>query len=244
MIKSENVAELFAALSVFQGQMESVGKDRGVDTSRKDPKGNIVKYGAKYSYATLGNCIASASKPLADNGLSVVQLPGYGPEGRTLTTLLCHSSGQFIGSEMTLPEAVLQGGPGANPVQVFGSQLSYVRRYMYAAILGLRQEDDDGASCGPSQNNNGGGYQKKLAPKKPVEKNDKGSGDKKKTAPEKKPLKDALSWLDGLKDNTPEVIEKSWLTYQVFLNNTYSAEECEKLKVKYNEIVSEALKNQ
>ena len=39
---------------------------------------------------------------------------------------------------------MLSGGGGKNPVQCLGSSITYMRRYAYASILGLTQEDDDG----------------------------------------------------------------------------------------------------
>ena len=46
-----------------------------------------------------------------------------------------------------MPDAVLHGSSGKNPVQVLGSAITYVRRYNYAAIVGMAQEDDDGCAA-------------------------------------------------------------------------------------------------
>ena len=61
--------------------------------------------------------------------------------------MLTHESGQYVSDETELPSAVLHGSSGKNPVQVLGSAITYMRRYNYAAILGMAQEDDDGASA-------------------------------------------------------------------------------------------------
>ncbi|MBO7614765.1 MAG: ERF family protein [Bacilli bacterium] len=46
-------------------------------------------------------------------------------------------------------DAVLQGIK--NPVQEYGSSLTYCRRYSLLMALGLSTDDDDGASCGTTQ---------------------------------------------------------------------------------------------
>jgi hypothetical protein len=75
---------------------------------------------------------------MAANGLSVIQMPGNYFEGRMwLVTRLCHSSGEWIEQEMSVPvqKADAQGA---------GSALTYMRRYALAAFVGVVQADDDG----------------------------------------------------------------------------------------------------
>lgn len=131
MDKSETVIELFKALSKFQGELENVEK---------------AKAGHGYKYATLGNCIDAAKPALASNGLSVIQLMGSNEKGdTTMQTVLGHSSGEYISSMCVMPIAKLQGGGGSNPAQIMGASITYMRRYQYAAIIGLAQDDTDGA---------------------------------------------------------------------------------------------------
>ena len=130
MIKSDGIAELLKALSKFQGELENVEK---------------AKAGHGYKYATLGNCIDAAKPALKANGLSVIQLMGNGEGGTTtMETVLGHSSGEYISSMCTMPIAKLQGGGGSNPAQIMGASITYMRRYQYAAIIGLAQDDTDG----------------------------------------------------------------------------------------------------
>lgn len=121
MNHSENVSNLLAALATFQGEVSSVGKDG---------RGN---YG---TYASLAAARSATSEALAKNGLSVVQLP----EGDDLTTIVGHSSGEWIAATMNLhlPKQDPQGQ---------GSAITYARRYAYMAALGLAPEDDDGQSA-------------------------------------------------------------------------------------------------
>ena len=130
MDKSESIMELFKALSVFQGELENVEK---------------AKKGHGYNYASLGHCIDAAKAPLAKNGLSVIQLMGNDTNGNnTMQTVLGHSSGEYISSMCVMPIAKLQGGGGSNPAQIMGASITYMRRYQYAAIIGLAQDDTDG----------------------------------------------------------------------------------------------------
>lgn len=136
---SDQVNELFGALSQFQGALENAPKD---------------KAGHGYKYADLAMCINTAKPVLAANGLAVSQMLGMNEHGKqTLITILTHSSGQYMMSEFVMVEASLMGGAGKNPAQVLGSAITYQRRYAYAAIIGLAQEDDDahGVSSKPKK---------------------------------------------------------------------------------------------
>tara|TARA_R110000851_G_C12776416_1_gene534782 strand:- start:41 stop:574 length:534 start_codon:yes stop_codon:yes gene_type:complete len=130
MNKSETITDLLKALSKFQGELENVEK---------------AKSGHGYKYATLGNCIDAAKPMLAGNGLSVMQLMGNNDVGDvTMETVLGHSSGEYVSSFCVIPIAKLQGGGGSNPAQIMGASITYMRRYQYAAIIGLAQDDTDG----------------------------------------------------------------------------------------------------
>ena len=132
MKMSEQTNELFKAFAEFQGELDNASKG---------------KSGHGYKYADLAECINTAKPFLKKNGLAVTQLMGSTAEGKpTLTTMLTHASGQYLSDTLVMVEAKLQGGGGKNPVQELGSAITYQRRYAYAAIVGLAQEDDDAAS--------------------------------------------------------------------------------------------------
>lgn len=129
MDKSESLTELFKALAKFQGELENVEKG---------------KSGHGYKYATLGHCIDAAKEALSANGLSVSQLLGSNEKGEsTMQTVLAHQSGEYISSICVMPIAKLAGGGSNNPAQVMGASITYMRRYQYAAIIGLAQDDTD-----------------------------------------------------------------------------------------------------
>ena len=106
-----------------------------------------AKQGHGYKYADLVECIETAKEPLAKYGLAVTQLMGQYDKENTLITALTHESGQYIASEFIMEKAVLHGGAASNPAQKMGASITYMRRYAYAAIIGLAQEDDDAAQA-------------------------------------------------------------------------------------------------
>ena len=130
MILSDKTDELFAAFAKFQGELESASKG---------------KQGHGYKYADLAECINTAKPVLAANGLGITQMLGSIEGQQTLITALTHSSGQYMSSEVVMVEAELKGGGSNNPVQKLGSAITYHRRYAFAAIIGLAQEDEDAA---------------------------------------------------------------------------------------------------
>lgn len=109
----------------------------------------------EFVYETLADVIEATRKPLAEQGLVVMQFPFPGTQTLTLRTMLVHSSGQFIYNDIT---CALEGG--LDPKSV-GSGITYLSRYARKSILGLAAdyEDDDGKAAS----------QRKQDPPKPAE---------------------------------------------------------------------------
>lgn len=141
---SEATSEIFAAFAKFQGELSNATKS---------------KAGHGYKYADLAQCIETAREPLLNNGLAVTQLMGQSESGATLTTMLTHSSGQWIRDSFVMEKAVLQGGGGKNPAQAMGATITYMRRYSYTAIIGMTQEDEDAANVREAKKEVGGAIQ-------------------------------------------------------------------------------------
>jgi len=96
-------------------------------------------------YADLPTVIDATRKYLAAEGVAVIQMPHaeFGPDDAkmlTLTTMLAHSSGEWMASDLTLP-AMMRDRFDAQSV---GSAITYARRYGLAAMTNVAQEDDDG----------------------------------------------------------------------------------------------------
>jgi len=121
---SENLNELFFALAKAQGQIQPACKD----------KSNPF---FKSKYADLSSVWDACRDALSENGLSVVQFPQNKPEGLYLISILGHSSGQWMKSEVHIPLA-------KNDPQSIGSAITYFRRYSLSALVGVAPEDDDG----------------------------------------------------------------------------------------------------
>lgn len=125
MPQSESIANLAKALSIVQGKLTYAVKDSANPFF-------------KSKYADLESVWDSCRSLLADNGLSVIQMPGNYFEGRMwLITRLCHSSGEWIEQEMSFPVAK----PDAHGCM---ATITYMRRGALAAFVGVVQADDDG----------------------------------------------------------------------------------------------------
>lgn len=124
MKKSESTIELAKALAKFQSEI-------------KDPlKSGKANYG---KYVTLDELLESVRPVLSQNGLSFLQFPGGDGQLITITTVLLHSSGEWIESEPFTLKSQKVDPQGA------GSAVTYGRRYSLSAILGVAWDaDDDG----------------------------------------------------------------------------------------------------
>lgn len=120
---SDQIGELAKALSKAQAKMRHAKKD------------NINPH-FKSRYADLASVIDEIREPFAENGLSLVQVPGNDGPIINCTTLIMHESGQWI-----------KGLFGLTPVQTnpqaSGSCLTYVKRYSIQSMAGLGSGDDD-----------------------------------------------------------------------------------------------------
>jgi len=124
IIRSESMAKLGAALVKAQQAMGKAHK------SATNPF-------FKSKYADLEAVLDTVLDPLNSNGIALVQLTGEEDNKATVTTMLMHESGEFIGQEAGLPLAKFDG-------HALGSAYTYLRRYGASAAVGLVQSDDDG----------------------------------------------------------------------------------------------------
>jgi hypothetical protein len=123
MKTSDSISKISAALVKAQGELNAVSKD-----------GNNPHFRSKY--ATLQNIVESTRDTLRKHGLAVVQT--FGETDGTyinLNTTLLHESGEYISGTLTMR-------PSKSDPQGLGSAATYARRYSYA-ILGLVTDDDD-----------------------------------------------------------------------------------------------------
>lgn len=125
MEMSENINELAAALAKAQAELNNAKK------SSNNPY-------FKSKYADLAEVLDTCREVLSKNGLSVIQPVGAVSEQTIeVTTVLMHSSGQWVKSKTNMPMVKLDP-------QAAGSAITYARRYSLAAMVGISQADDDG----------------------------------------------------------------------------------------------------
>ena len=117
---SPELDKLFQALCIVQSQLKHAPK------SEENPF-------FKSKYADLPELLDTGRPIASANGIAISQFP-TGNGG--LTTVIGHESGQYIMSTMYM--TLLDNKP-----QTLGSCLTYARRYAYASVLGIAQDDDD-----------------------------------------------------------------------------------------------------
>ena len=122
---SPSVDQLFTALVLAQSHMGIASKDS------KNPH-----FRSKYS--SVESVLDAVLPPLNEAGISLSQHPGLDGDVVTLTTVLAHTSGQWMMSTSSTPFGKKKDS------HAYGSAVTYLRRYSAAAICGLMQADDDG----------------------------------------------------------------------------------------------------
>jgi hypothetical protein len=127
MHHSESISKLVTALTLAQLKT----KNPALDKAHPHFRG--------FRYASLGSHIDAIREVFAENGLAILQ--GVQSDGPTVsvTTMICHTSGEWIKSTvgMTLAENAT--------AQNIGSCVTYLRRYQLAAMTMLTGEDDTDA---------------------------------------------------------------------------------------------------
>lgn len=128
MKTSDSIKSLVSALAKAQSEFPVIPKSKTVSVTSK-------RTGAKYTfdYAPLEVILHSIRPVLKNNGLAFIQ----SVSGDALTTMLLHSSGEWIESD-PLPIRAMEDGP-----QALGSAITYGRRYGLTSMLGIVTEDDD-----------------------------------------------------------------------------------------------------
>lgn len=126
---SESTANVLPAYARAQAALEAVAR-----------KGFNPHLGNKF--ATLGGVIDEADRVLHAEGLLRIQTLIEASGGVRLQTIFAHvDSGEWIADLGPFYPAV------KSDPQAYGSAITYSRRYGLLALLGMEQEDDDGAAA-------------------------------------------------------------------------------------------------
>ena len=93
----------------------------------------------KSKYADYSAIVSASRESLASNNIGVTQHPNHINGKSFLVTRIMHSSGQWMQSAYPIE-------PVKKDVQALGSEITYLKRYNYAASVGVvtSGEDDDG----------------------------------------------------------------------------------------------------
>jgi len=123
---------LSQALVKFQSQLKPVNKES------ENPFFKSV-------YADLSSILQAVMPVLSANGLAVIQPMRIEGDKTLLITQIIHESGEFVESQMVLPQV--------QDPQKYGSLITYYKRYQLQAMLGIatKDEDDDGNSVSQPQ---------------------------------------------------------------------------------------------
>ncbi|KXT67654.1 Phage-associated recombinase [Streptococcus gallolyticus] len=124
MKKSDSISELAKAFSKTQQEL-------------KQPLKDAANPFFKSTYVPLENVAESITETATKNGLAFSQEPSFDDGMVTVTTLVMHSSGEWI------EYAPLKMKPVKNDPQAFGSAITYAKRYALSAIFGITSDKDD-----------------------------------------------------------------------------------------------------
>ena len=125
METSTTIGALSLALSQAQAEMTNVFKG---------------KSGYQFKYADLASVLEILRETLPKYELAIIQTPSNDGSNVAVTTLLSHSSGEWIKDTLSITVEVAKGNSFAQSV---GSCITYLRRYQATAIAGIAQTDDD-----------------------------------------------------------------------------------------------------
>ena len=148
MKTSESIGEISKALAKAQGTMQP---------AKFDAKNPFFKS----EYATLTSIMAACRPALSENGIAIVQGASVNEKMLTVTTMLTHSSGEFISDDLTM--AIIKTGP-----QDIGSAITYARRYSLSSMVGIVSDADDDGESSKTQNKPAQRTQNKQSNKTPV----------------------------------------------------------------------------
>ena len=128
--ESNEINEIGGALAQAQGEMHTAAA-------------KSVNPFFKSKYASFTEVVIASRSSLAKNKISVVQKPIFCEKhGTSILTKLVHQSGQWM-------SGIMQVSPQKEDIHSKGSYISYVKRYSYAALVGVctEDEDDDGTAA-------------------------------------------------------------------------------------------------
>jgi hypothetical protein len=165
---SNSIGAIAAALAKAQAELTNPEKSLTVTIAATGPRGGD----RTFRYAPLSSGLDIVRKNLGRHEIAAVQTTAIDSEAGLvrLTTVLAHSSGEWISSEWP----VCPVSETATPHRM-GAALTYARRYALFTLVGIAGEDDlDAPDTGPVRETHGNGGIKAGPPATQAQEN--GSG--------------------------------------------------------------------
>lgn len=128
MRTSTEINLISEALAKAQGELKNPEKNQ----TAKIPTKTGGSY--SYNYADLPHTLDTIRGPLAKHGLSHTAGLESHAEGLILCVRLMHVSGQWIESDV--------GFPSGNDPKTLAANITYFRRYLLTALVGIAADDD------------------------------------------------------------------------------------------------------
>src|SRR5215213_10900061 len=141
---SESIGAIAAALAKAQGELTNPEKSLTASISAPGQRGGE----RTFRYAPLSSGLEIVRKSLGHHEIAAVQTTAIDSDGGLvrLTTLLAHSSGEWISSEWPVCPVSETAAPHR-----MGAALTYARRYALFTLVGIAGEDDlDAPDVGPA----------------------------------------------------------------------------------------------
>jgi ERF superfamily len=132
---SESIAALAAALA--KAQMALANPEKSLTGTV--PTGRADEPPRTFRYAPLSSGLDIVRKALGENGIATVQTTSIDKTAQavSLTTMLAHSSGEWIASDWPVCALSDMAAP-----RWMGAALTYARRYALFTLVGIAGEDD------------------------------------------------------------------------------------------------------
>lgn len=149
MLKSDSIKEIFGAFAKFRAQVKQPAK-----------KADNPYFNSKY--VSLEGVMQAIDAALPGTGLAYSQLVENCENGVSVSTLITHSSGEWM---MVGP---LNLAPTKRDPQGYGSAITYAKRYQLSAAFGISSDIDDDGNAGTFEdrsmdNRQQSGYQRQPA---------------------------------------------------------------------------------
>src|SRR5437879_2273994 len=154
---SESIGAIAAALAKAQAELTNPEKSLTATISIAGPRGGE----RSFRYAPLSSGLDIVRKSLGRHEIAAMQTTAIVNEADLvrLTTVLAHSSGEWISSDWP----VCPVSETATPYRM-GAALTYARRYALFTLVGIAGEDDlDAPAAGPAP------AELDSAPERPIE---------------------------------------------------------------------------